>query len=234
MKSIAIALFLCLGLLAACAPEMGAHPPSGLASALPSTPPPAAPQPSATAGPGAGETLAGLLLSPGPTPGPARRPVKPAPPLPGMPDLLPTTTPTPATGGLAALRPTPTPRGARPLIPVRTPKQIPGAVGSVTVNVRGGPGTHYPVVGKVSNGAQFDIVGRTETGDWLRVCCPVGGQTESWISAEFVTPEPAMGEALADLPIPDIPPAPAESAGGGGGNRSAAELAAAPAPDLPG
>lgn len=206
--------FVLLWLAAGCAPE--------------EMPPP-------TATPPAGRTVEDstqvgkierLLNAPVPTP----HGVKPAPPLPNR---LPTVTPTPAAtrpSAWAMLLPTPT----RLITPSREVRIL-GSVGTVTVNVRGGPGTHYNVVGKVSNGDQFEVVGRTEGGDWLRVCCPAGQDAESWISAEFVTPSQADGPTWADLPVAAVPPTPvAPVAALAQGGASAASLAAAPADGLPG
>jgi hypothetical protein len=224
MKPILYAALLLLWLLAGCAPEN-------------------APIPAAVSTPAAAQTrpapdttqvgkLDTLLNAPVPT----TRAAKPAPPLPGS---LPTVTPTAATraGALAALAAIPTPP---PVITVSQDAgiQIPGSVGDVTVNVRGGPGTDYAIVGKLGPGAQFDIVGRTNSGDWLRICCPAGEEVESWVSAEFIAPRAAGSPPLSALPLAAIPPTPAApvavDGSGGSGGQSAAALAAAPADGLPG
>lgn len=124
------------------------------------------------------------------------------------------------------------------LLPTVTPTRTPGpslaaSVTAAQVNVRAGPGTNYAVVGKVQSGVVFQVIGRTETGDWLRICCPVNEATESWISAQFVLVDMPNSEALAALPVPEIPPTP-NAPVGGGGNKSAADLAAATAPGMPG
>jgi hypothetical protein len=140
---------------------------------------------------------------------------------------------TTGTSSLAALLPTVTPT---PHITIPTPgPSLRGTITAAQVNVRGGPGTHYPVVGKTQSGATLDIIGRTETGDWLRICCPVDQDSESWISAEFVLVDMPNSDALAALPIAEIPPTPdAPVVAGGGGGKSAADLAAATAPGMPG
>src|SRR4051812_44875493 len=89
------------------------------------------------------------------------------------------------TNAIAALLPTltPTPR----VTSTRTPgPPLNATVIGAQVNVRGGPGTNYPVVGKAAQGTALQVNGRTESGDWLRVCCPAGKNVESWISAEFL------------------------------------------------
>ena len=47
-----------------------------------------------------------------------------------------------------------------------------GAIITVTreqdqINVRGGPGTHYPIVGVLIAGAQVPALGRSEGGQWI-------------------------------------------------------------------
>ncbi len=130
--------------------------------------------------------------------------------------LLPTVTPTP--------RITPTPTSVPPLRAVITAAQV---------NVRAGPGTNYPVEGKVQSGITILVTGRTETGDWLHICCPVNQGVESWISAEFVLVDLPNSNALAALPVPEIVPPPA-AAKAGDEQKSAGDLAAATAPGMPG
>lgn len=142
--------------------------------------------------------------------------------------LLPTVTPTPRPQAVARLRATPTPRAAL---------EAQGVTTAPTVNLRGGPGTNYPVVGQARAGdAPFTLEGRTETGDWLLICCPAGEDDPVWISAAFVDAELPAGNTLAQLPVPEIPPAPvpAPAAAARGPNQSVADLASAPAVGLPG
>ena len=132
-----------------------------------------------------------------------------------------------STNSLAALLPTVTPA---PRVTA-----LPATITAPRVNVRGGPGTNYPVVGEALSGTDLEVVGRTETGDWLRICCPDGMNVESWMSAEFLLVDMPDSEALAALPVPEIPPTPNVPVGGGGGSgKSAADLAAATAPGMPG
>ena len=108
-------------------------------------------------------------------------PVAAGTPTPGV-QYTPTHTPTPA--------PTDTPTPTRP-----------EAVVSVeTLNLRGGPGTNYGIIGQVLEGQRLRITGRNGAGDWLRICCPVGENAETWISAEFTQ---------SNLPIQTLPFAPA-------------------------
>ncbi len=97
-------------------------------------------------------------------------------------------------------------RGARRYTPTHTPSPVPTdtptpmqpeAVVSVdALNLRAGPGTNYSIIDQVRAEQRFRITGRNEAGDWLRVCCPAGENTESWINAAF---------AQSNLPIKDLP-----------------------------
>jgi uncharacterized protein YraI len=108
-----------------------------------------------------------------------------------------------------------------------------GTVNADAINVRGGPGVNYPVVGRARAGSTVDLFGRNEAGDWVRICCPVNQRTESWISVRFLDLEPVVQDVAA-LPLAPIPPTPQAPVGGGPGAQSAASLAAAPAAGLPG
>jgi hypothetical protein len=145
------------------------------------------------------------------------------------------TVPVTGSNSLAAILPTvtPTPRVSP------TPTPAPTLAGRVTadqVNVRGGPGTAYPIIAKLAAGTDLQVIGRTETGDWLQVCCPAGKDAESWVSAELVLVDLPNSKALTALPVVAAPPPPAApvAAGGPGAARSAAEIASSPAPGMPG
>lgn len=227
MKPTLYAALLLLWLLAGCAPEEAPMPTAAAVTPAAKQTPPA---------PGATQVgkLDTLLNAPVPTP----RGAKPVPPLPGS---LPTVTPTGAAQQPSALTlllssPTPAPSPTvKSSAEVGAEVRIAGSVGDVTVNVRSGPGTTYAIVGKLGPGAQFDMVGRSASGDWLRICCPAGQNTESWVSAEFVAPRAAGSPSLSDLPLAAIPPTPVAPVGGeSSGGQPAAALAAAPADGLPG
>jgi uncharacterized protein YraI len=87
----------------------------------------------------------------------------------------------------------------------------------VSLNVRQGPGTTYPVAGKLAEGTEVTVEGRNEAGDWWYICCIAGGDARGWVSAAFVTPSFAADQA-ATLPVvageaaPAATPAPASTA----------------------
>jgi hypothetical protein len=74
------------------------------------------------------------------------------------------------------------------------------------LNLLAGPDTVYDKVGVLPEKEELDIVGRTATGDWLRVTAPDG--TTGWVSADYVE----LSLSLDDIPVPtDIPPTPTPS-----------------------
>ncbi len=109
-----------------------------------------------------------------------------------------------------------------------------GTVTADLVNVRGGPGTNFPVVGQSNRDRTLTLVAQDQAGSWLRVCCiSADPAVETWLSAEFIQPS----ASLASVPV-EAGPAPPPVAIGGSTTASsrdqAAALAAAPAPGLPG
>lgn len=122
-------------------------------------------------------------------------------PPPPPPKETPTREPTPrnddnGNGGGGSLPPaTPVPPPA-PTTP-RTPSYA-GVISALALNVRQGPGTNYPILGKLRQGAQVLVTGRNAAGNWWFVCCLPGTRTSGWVSAQFVTPSftPAQASRL--------------------------------------
>ena len=63
-------------------------------------------------------------------------------------------------------------------------------------NLRGGPGTHYPIAGGVQAGAALSIVARNVKGDWYRLA------NGAWIAASLVASAPAGLPVAAVIPTP--------------------------------
>ncbi|MEZ4712161.1 MAG: SH3 domain-containing protein [Caldilineaceae bacterium] len=84
-----------------------------------------------------------------------------------------------------------------------TPAAAPKLVVSSPVNVRGGPGTDYGIIGAANPGDQFDLVGKNQQGDWWQICC-INGQ-QGWIFGQLATVENAEGVEVAQN-IPEPPP----------------------------
>jgi len=84
---------------------------------------------------------------------------------------------------------TPTP----PLLPTYTPTSEAGSAGDqvnlkamatalISLNVRTGPGTAFPVIGRLRNGESAEIVGRDSGGFWWQIVFP-GEDNVGWIAA---------------------------------------------------
>ena len=111
---------------------------------------------------------------------------------------------------------------------VSVPKPEPGEpTGRVTepsgVNVRSGPGTHYPVLGVAPFGAEGKIVGRSQDGQWWAVALPSAPGAIGWVSASNVAvvnvenvpviqPEPPAYVPPPVAPAPTPTPVPAPTA----------------------
>lgn len=78
-----------------------------------------------------------------------------------------------------------------------------GPTANNNANLRGGPGTEYPIVGSTSTGQSLDIAARNGDGSWLQL------DTGEWIAAFLVDNAPAATDILEAEEIPE-PPAPAE------------------------
>lgn len=121
---------------------------------------------------------------------------------PSSPDHVPASTPdvvTTPTVELATL-PTSTP------VPTRTPTpkptvmpQLDAVVSTPSLNVRGGPGTVYPVVGQVTQGDSLPVLARNADGSWLEVT--LEDESTGWVFAELVS----LSESIDSLPIAATP-----------------------------
>jgi hypothetical protein len=78
----------------------------------------------------------------------------------------------------------------------------PSVTANQVVNVRSGPGTAYPVIGKAQPNQKFPITGKNPQGDWWQI--NFNGQT-GWIVDSLVTKE---GQIDTVQVVASIPPAP--------------------------
>ena len=76
------------------------------------------------------------------------------------------------------------------------------------MNVRGGPGTGFPVVGSAKAGESFEITGKNQDGSWYEVCCIGGKDTKGWLSASLVTVQGDAAAIALATDIPELPPTP--------------------------
>ena len=122
--------------------------------------------------------------------------------------------------------PSPTPTLTHTPAPTATSTPIPIVVFTRKMNIRGGPGTNYSVVGTASAGEQFSITGRDVSGDWWQI--RYKGRS-GWVYAPFVeseggdsvrvvappptatrtrtpTPRPTATRTRTPTPRPTVPP----------------------------
>ncbi|MCK6629742.1 MAG: PKD domain-containing protein [Anaerolineae bacterium] len=112
---------------------------------------------------------------------------------------LPSATPTAAVNPTATTSPTPsaTPQPGAPL-----------AFVVADLNVRGGPGTNYPVLGLLKAGQTAEITGRSADGGWWQIRFSGVAGERGWLSAPYVTAQNA--DNVPTVQAPPVPtPAPA-------------------------
>ncbi len=78
----------------------------------------------------------------------------------------------------------------------------PGIIPRRSMNVRGGPGTDYGVIGAARPEQLYAVTGRTADGDWWRI--DFEGE-EGWVLAELVAAQGELGSTKVVLGIP-LPP----------------------------
>jgi len=101
--------------------------------------------------------------------------------------MAPTDTPEPTATPTDTPAPTDTPTEVPE--PTDAPSETPEPRAVVLVdsqmNVRGGPGTAYAVLGQVQAGDELDILARSQDSKWWQVTLPDG--SEGWLAASLVT-----------------------------------------------
>jgi uncharacterized protein YraI len=92
--------------------------------------------------------------------------------------------------------------------PTRTTATV--NVGNSRLNIRSGPSTDFPILGKANQADILDVVGRNTTATWVQVVTPGVGSGVSWVSADYVSlSQPILGIAdveTVDQPIVASPP----------------------------
>lgn len=124
--------------------------------------------------------------------------------VPATAEAFPTATAMPATATPAQPAATDTP-AATTVPPTETPLPRPRLTANQNVNVRGGPGTNYAIVGRLAGGDSYDVTAKNAAGTWLQF--NYDGDP-GWVSAELVT---VSGDANAisvaqNIPAPPPPP----------------------------
>ncbi|MCX6050826.1 MAG: SH3 domain-containing protein [Chloroflexi bacterium] len=100
---------------------------------------------------------------------------------------------------------TPAPAPTDPPKATDTPKPAPAeVVANSQINVRGGPGTNYAIVGAAAQGERFPVTGKSPDGSWWQIT--INGQT-GWVFGQLVNAENTAAVAIAQN-IPTAPPPP--------------------------
>lgn len=126
---------------------------------------------------------------------PATEPTEAISPTEALPTATPTrplTPPTPA-GGEATSDGTETTTG--PVVTFKT-----------NLNVRGGPGTNYPVIGRAAEGDTALITGRTDLSTWWQIAFSSESGDRGWVSADE---QFTSASNTGDVPVVQAPPPPA-------------------------
>jgi CRP-like cAMP-binding protein/uncharacterized protein YgiM (DUF1202 family) len=110
--------------------------------------------------------------------------ITPEPSAPPTTEMTPTATPSPTVPPEATAAPTPAPTVTVP---------IPSRTTGGGLRMRSGPGSNYEVLVSLAEGQEVNVLGRDETGEWLKISLDSG--EEGWVAAEFVDVDVAV-EAL--------------------------------------
>ncbi len=88
--------------------------------------------------------------------------------------------------------------------PTAVPDTVARLTASQTVNVRRGPGTNYPVIGRLSAGQAFPVTGKNARGDWYQF--DFDGQS-AWVIANLVnvSGDPATVQVAQNIPAAPAP-----------------------------
>ncbi len=98
-------------------------------------------------------------------------------------------------------------QGQIPTVSIPTVTSSPsGATATVTreqdqINVRGGPGVEYPIIGVLIAGQQIPALGRSVGGQWVLVAYPGAPDGVAWVYSPLV-------EIVGSLPVVAPPPTP--------------------------
>ncbi|MCS6827226.1 MAG: SH3 domain-containing protein [Caldilinea sp.] len=128
-----------------------------------------------------------------------------------------TPTPQPPTPTPRPPRPTPRPETSQGGAPASAPTQttspslqptmtLTATVNVVALNVRQGPGTTFPVIGRLTQGTSVTLQARNPNNNWLKICCVSDAQTQGWVNAQFLIPR-YTEEELVLLPVEGDAPA---------------------------
>lgn len=104
-------------------------------------------------------------------------------------------------------------------VPTKTPTRIqntpndsslPGVVKTNRLNLRGGPGTDYPILGRLEIGDEVNIVQRNAAGDWLFI--ETEDDKTGWIAGRYIKVEGNLKQVSVALNVGPPPPSPQKQA----------------------
>jgi len=100
----------------------------------------------------------------------------------------------------------PTPPEPPPVELPPPPSGVPTAIALDAINVRSGPGTHYPAYGVAPKGSKGEVIGVSEDSKWwvVKLSTTLVGSGQGWVSADWVEASNASGVPI--IPPPDQPP----------------------------
>ena len=84
--------------------------------------------------------------------------------------------------------------------PTPFPPGDPVAVARTGLNIRGGPGVNYAVLGTLEAGDMVEITGVSANGDWWQIRYPDSPTERAWIAAQFVQAQNVENVAIAAAP----------------------------------
>jgi uncharacterized protein YraI len=96
--------------------------------------------------------------------------------------------------------PTPMPSSDTP-----TPSGPPLAVTTTDLNVRGGPGQDYPILGLLRVNTQVEVTGKNQDGSWWQVAYPADDADRGWIFAAFTRTSNTENVTVVETPVPPTP-----------------------------
>ncbi len=99
---------------------------------------------------------------------------------------------------------------------ISNPRAPGAAVANSNANLRGGPGTSYPIVGGVKEGDALDVKARNQAGDWLQLA------SGAWIATFLVDNAPADPPVASEIPALPAPSGDAAPAAAGQASTAAA------------
>jgi PKD repeat protein len=109
--------------------------------------------------------------------------------------------------------PTATPtEGQTPQPPVPTPQPgNPMVTAATDVNIRGGPGTAYPILGLLRAGQTADVTGINADAGWWQIKFSGAADGHGWLSAKYVTAQNTSNVPMVQAPPLPTTPAPTPS-----------------------